>query len=293
MKIAQITFHQISSKMWSLSALLFALAVAMAPLAGFAAGKQERIKPIRKPSYDPEAERVGLFEGLEEEKLSYKMIMKDRSAGTLLVKNDTDEPITVDLPPGLVGVHVIGQFDDAGGGGFGNDAGGGGGGGQQQAVGGGGGGFGGGGFGGGGFGGGGQGGFFSIPPEKVVAVPLQTVCLEYGKGEPSPKSRYQLVRVEEYTDDKELQAFLNLYGSRKANSHAAQAAAWVLTDGLTWREAVNKRKGTVGGSAGTPFFSRADLQTAWNMISVSKSVAAQDKEDGPAKTEPRTRRSIR
>ena len=60
---------------------------------------------------------------------------------------------------------------------------------------------------GGGMMGGGGGGFFSIPPEKTVQVPLTTVCLEHGKAEPRTKMTYKLVKLEEYTSDPALQGF--------------------------------------------------------------------------------------
>ena len=176
--------------------------------------KQKRKKPITKLTYDADAPRVELFKGIEDGTLSTKVIMKDKHEGRLLVENLTSKAVTVELPDAVVAQQffpqILNQIDGGTGGlGTGNNNNGSGSN-QQQNVGGGfgGGGFGGGGnqFGGGGGFGGGQ-GFFSIPAEKVVAVPMNTVCLEYGKREPSSRSNYKLVKVEDYTEDKQLQEF--------------------------------------------------------------------------------------
>ena len=90
-------------------------------------------RPISNPKFDPAADRVALFDGMEAGQLETKVIANGAEHGTLLITNTTDEPLTVEMPSSFVTVHVLKQFGQ-GGGGFGQGGGGGfgqGGGGQQ------------------------------------------------------------------------------------------------------------------------------------------------------------------
>ena len=229
--------------------MIGALASMMATSSFSEAGSKpsEARKPvITKPKFDPSAERVEFFKGMEDGQLETRFVPKDASGGFLLVTNTTGEPVTVDLPDAFVAVQVLKQMGGMGmgGGGMGGGGMGGGqqgGGGNQNAGGGmGGGGMGGGGMGGGGMGGmggGGQqggGGFFSIPPERTVRVPYVSACLNHGKPDPSARLEYKLVPVDKYTDDKVLAELIRMVGTGKVNQHSAQAAIWTRTDNMSW-----------------------------------------------------------
>ena len=238
--------------------ILGAVASVMASPSDAEAGSKptEARKPvITKPRFDPSAERVEFFKGMEDGQLATRFVPKDASGGFLLVTNTTEEPVTVDLPEAFVAVQVLKQFGGGGGGmmgggGMGGGGGGMGGGGQgggggQNAgggMGGGGGGMGGGGLGGGGQGGGGQGGggFFSIPPERTVRVPYVSACLNHGKPDPSARLEYKLVPVEEYTKDEVLAELIRMVGTGRVNQHSAQAAIWTRTDNMSWQELAAK-----------------------------------------------------
>ena len=220
--------------------------------------RRETRKPaITNPKFDPTAERVGLFEGMEDGRLSSKVVANDSTGGFVFVSNTSDQPVTVELPDSFVTVQVLKQFGGGGqGGGFGGGGQGGGGGGQGGQQGGGnqsgGGGFGGGqqggGQGGGGMGGGGQGGgFFSIPPERSVKVPFVLTCLNHGKPDPNSRIEYKLVRVEEYTDDVVLQELIRMVGTGKLNQHSAQAAIWTRTDNMSWQQLAAKNHRGIQG----------------------------------------------
>ena len=218
----------------------------------------EARKPvITKPKFDPTAEKVEFFQGMEEGQLETKFVPKDANGGFLLVTNTTDEPVTVELPEAFVAVQVLKQFGGMGGvgmggmgagmGGMGGGGMGGMGGGQNQNVGGGMGGMGGGGMGGmggggmGGMGGGGMGGgFFSIPPERTVRVPYVSACLNHGKPDPSARLEYKLVPGEEYTKDEILGELIRMVGTGRVNQHSAQAAIWNRTDNMSWQELASK-----------------------------------------------------
>lgn len=285
----------------ALGMLSLALAAACLVLqdssATWAAGKTSK-RPLKKLTYDPNAEEVDLFKGMESGQLKVKLIPQNALGGNVLIENTTDKPLTVKLPQAAVGVpkHLAqfgGGFGGGGQGGFGGGGGLGGGGlggggGQQQT----GGGFGGGGLGGGGQGGfgggGGQGGFFgggaaSIPPEQVGSIPFNSVCLQHGKPEPSVKSEYVLVPVEKFSDDPVLHQLLAAVGTGKVDTQAAQAAAWHLTDKMSWDQLANKAVQHTGGVAPTPYFSQAQLAGAQALLAQAKK---RSEEEPAPKAEP-------
>lgn len=251
-----------------------------------AESKSERnnSRPITKLQYDPGAESVELFKGMEEGLLETKVIANGPMGGNLLITNNSDQPLTVEMPQAFVTVQVLKQFGGMGGGGLGGGGfggggmgggmGGQGGGGQQNQGGGLGGGQGGGGLGGGGMGGGmgGQGGgagFFSIPPEKTVRLPYVSVCLEHGKADPTPRATYKIVPVDEYTKDPVLQELITMVGTGRLPAQGAQAAVWTRTDNMSWQELSQKFSYNALG-AKIPYFSGVQLQTAQTIVATAE-----------------------
>lgn len=264
---------------------------------------------ITNPKFDAAAEKVALFDGMDEGKFEVTVIAKDEKEGNVLIENKTDKPLTVVLPDAIVGVPVLKQFGGVGmgvgGGGVGGVGGqgqnqfGGAGGQQNQGFGGGfgggggGGGFGGGGFGGGGFGGGGLGGgFFSIPPEKVVRVPYTSVCLNHGKAEPTPKTPYRLVRVESYTSDAALQELIRMVGTGRIDKTSAQAAAWHLTDKMSWQQLASKEVEQLGGQGNLPYFTRGQLQQAQTLVAQAVEGGRERAEKEAADPNAKTRKPV-
>jgi hypothetical protein len=230
---------------------------------------------ITKPKLDPSAPVVDLFKGMEDKQLSTKLLQKDSKSGNLLIENLTKETITVDMPESFVGVHVLNQGGFGGGqqggqqgGGGGGQSTGGGGGGQQG--------------GGGGQQGGGGGGFFSIPPGKVVRLAVTSVCLEYGKPEPSVRMEYKIFPVEHFSKDPILKELLNLVASGRINRNVAQAAAWNIANGKSWRELAAMKFRTAGNRPDTPHFSHAQLAYAQNLVAAAKQRAIDKKDRKPA-----------
>ena len=72
---------------------------------------------ITKLKFDPSAETVELFKGMEEGVLETKVIALGPFGGNLLISNKTDKPLTIDMPQSFVTVHVLKQFGQQGGGG--------------------------------------------------------------------------------------------------------------------------------------------------------------------------------
>jgi hypothetical protein len=172
-------------------------------------------------------------------------IPRSSKSANIMMKNRTKRKLNVRMPEAFAGVPILGQMGGMGmgGGGMGMGGGGGQGGGGQQGMGGGGGGMGmgGGGQGGGmGMGGGGMGGFQNIEPGRVRKVKVATVCLEHGKKDPNPRIKYDIVPIENFTRNTQVIELCRMLGSGKLDQMSAQAAAWHLTDNLSWQQLVQK-----------------------------------------------------
>jgi hypothetical protein len=272
--------------------LLATVCVAVALMAGSVDAKKKSKGAITKLTVDPKAPVVQLFEAMDDKKIAVKLIQISSKKGNLLVENMTDETITVQLPEAFVGVHVLNQIGGLGGGLGGGGQQGGGGGGQTAG--------GGGGQQGGGLGGGGQqggigggGNFFSIPPEKLVRVSVTSVCLEYGKPEPTAKMEYRIMPVEAVSKDPVLKKLLTFVATGRINENSAQAAAWVLASGKTWNELANLKHRRLGGRPSPHMFNRAELLYAQNLIAEAKRQVEADKKKPKTEVKPKQPRKER
>lgn len=264
-------------------------------------------RPITNPKFDPTGESVELFAAIEAGQINANMIPKNALGGTVFIENKTDKPLNVKLPDAVIGVPINAQFGGGGMGGMGGGMGGMGGGmggmgggmgGGQQMMGGGmgggmggmGGGMGGMGGGMGGMGGGGGGGFFSVPPERIVAVQFNSVCLQHGRPDPTPSNKYRLVPVEQVSKDPVLYELLAAVGTGKVDSQAAQAAAWTISDKMTWQQLAAKTIKHLGGQPPTPYFSQNQLMGAQQILAMAVEKSANRKDETPEPVEPRTAR---
>lgn len=240
--------------------------------------------PIRKLAFDPSAPVVDLFDGIERETLSVRVVPKDEFLSNVFITNETAQPVTVGGPRAAAAVHLLPQFLPGnngtignGTGVFGNTGTGTGNGqtdpaqsvaGPMQPTG-----------TGSGFPGGQQQpqnqpfppSFFSIPAEKTVQLQLQTVCLDYGRREPNAKLTYQLRRLEDTVSDPVLRIVLQRYEPNKTDRKALQAAAWHLANGLNWKELAAKQDVHAGGII-TPHFTSHQIRTAQRLIEEAENV---------------------
>ena len=219
----------------------------------------EAAKPVPEGSSADAA--IGLFEAQGAGQIDVKLIPKDSTAGTVVVTNKTQQPLSIKLPEAFAGVPVLGQRRGGAGGANGGNLNSAAGGGNQSL----GGGFGGGGGlnGGGGIGGGGGGGgFFNVPAERAIKLKVVIVCLEHGKRDPSPQVAYDMVPIESYTKDEKLIELMKVFGRGEVDQRAAQAAAWHLANGLSWQELAEKIGAKHISGATEPYFSTAELQRA-------------------------------
>jgi hypothetical protein len=180
----------------------------------------------------PAAERVELFAASRAGQLELKVVPKDASQATVVIRNKTDRPLSIQLPAAFVGMPVLAQDGgnnrgNRGGNNSSSTS-------SNQS-------FGGGMMGGmgGGFGGG-MGGFMDVGPERVAKIKVATVCLEHGKDDPNPRVAYELKPIEAFTDKAELIEVCKMLGLGELDQVSAQAAAWHLSDGLSWQELARK-----------------------------------------------------
>ncbi len=242
--------------------------------------QKRRLATISKTQTAAEGfEAVEMFAAMETGDV--EVTIKARSAidSNILVKNNTDRPLSVQMPKTFSAVPVMRQF---GGGGFGGGGrggglgggglGGGGLGGGGQGIGGGfGGGGGGGGFGGGGLGGGrgGGGGAFNIPPGKVGKVAVKTVCLEHGKKDPKSHIDYKIQPLSILKDDPKIAEMMTMLANDEIAQPVAQAAAWNVTDNKSWQElSVMNRVESMNGYF-ERFFTRNQLLFAQQVVSLA------------------------
>lgn len=250
-------------------------------------------KASRQLTWDRSAPIVDLFQGMESGRIKVQMSAMNANTANLLVKNLTDQPLTVSVPKAAVGVPILPQFavpapangnanpavgplnqvigNNVQGNGertqmvggqiqpFGN---------QQQ-----------------GFpkdnnnqGMNGQ-GLFSIPPERAVQLRMRTVCLDYGLPEPHLGVNYELRSVESVSSNPVLRQLLEGYSTR-VNQTEMQAAAWHLASDLSWKQIANLPNPEVPFGL-APMFTPAQVESAQDLVQRAQK-AAESEEQQPA-----------
>lgn len=247
-------------------------------------------RPIKKPTYDPKADVVELFDGIDDGSLDVSMIANNDLSVNVFFTNKTDRPLTVKLPHAVAAVQVLKQQQGlVGQPGAGNGRGSGqGNGGQSQGVG-----F---GFGqqgrgtgqGNGFNNGQQGGnnpfqgqaFFSIPAEKVVMLSEKGLCLNHDRPNPKPRLAYQIVPLDTVNDSPVLIEVIRSHTSGSVATPVAQAAAWHVANGLTWRDLETKMIDHLG-RPDSPYFTRSQVDAARKVIEQAEERVAARKSSPP------------
>ena len=241
--------------------------------------EKKRLSRISKTTTPVEGfESVEMFSAMESGDVEVIIKTKSSADANIIVKNNSDKPLAIGMPAAFSAVPVLrqggfgGGGGGLGGGGRGGGGGFGGGGGQQGIGGGAGGGRGGGGFGGGGGGrgGGGGGGVFNIPPGKVGKVAIKTVCLEHGKKEPKSHIDYVIQPLEALNSDPKVKEMIRMLAEDEVSQNVAQAAAWNVTDNLSWEElSVKNRVESQMGGRTERYFNRNELLIAQQAVAVS------------------------
>lgn len=234
-----------------------------------------------------DAETVELFSAVKAGDVEVKLVPKDTTQATVIVKNLTKKPLRIQMPAAFAGVPVLAQDDFGGGAGdFGGGGGdlGGGQGQQQQALGGG---MMGGGMGGMGMGGGMMGGgMFNVAPERVRKVKVATVCLEHGKKDPNPRVPYELRPLKSFTSNPQVAEVCMMLARREIDQVSAQAAAWHLTDKLSWNELARKVKVKHLNGSVEMYFTPNKVRRAMKIVQAAKQRASKRaKQKSPGETD--------
>ncbi len=250
--------------------------------------EQKRLSRIWKTQTPVQGfESVEMFAGMKSGQIEVVIKTKDEANVNLMVKNNSDKPLAIEMPPAFAAVPVMAQglgmgggggMGGMGGGGMGGMGGGGMGGmggqgtGGGMGGGGGGGGFGGGGMGGmggGGMGGMGGGGVFNIPPGRVGKVALKTFCLEHGKPNPRPRMDYTIAPIEVLSSDPKVAEMCRMLANDEITQPVAQAAAWNTANGLSWQELLVKNRVELMGGYFERYFSPQQLMMAQQVVRIS------------------------
>ena len=246
---------------------------------------------------------VNVFEGMQTRQIEVKLTQKSEKSGTLFLRNPTKEAVTVQFPESFVGIHVTNpnfRLDGAGQAfaqlsgstaqSTGNsinfpvrsitqsdapepesldkaqtekaddrsreekaekDAA------KQRQV--------------------------EVPPGKTIQLPVTSVCLEYGKPEPNSKMAYLVIPVERYSRNPIFQELLPLFAKHRISQKTAQAAAWHVSNGLSWVELSSLMD---QGPVPTPMFNRATLQQASLLVNKAKAIAIQRQAEVRKKPKP-------
>ncbi len=133
----------------------------------------------------------------------------------------------------------------------------------------------------GGMGGMGMGGFFDVAPERAGKIKVATVCLEHGKLDPNPRVAYELRPITDFTNDLAVAEVCSMLGAGKLDQSTAQAAAWHLTDGLTWQELASKIKVKHLNGTVEMYFNAQQLQVANQVAQLAREKAEKAKTVSP------------
>lgn len=222
-----------------------------------------------------------LFAAIESGALEARYIASSANSGRLLLRNTTGEPFNIRLPEHFAAVPVLAQFDfdsifdpdsqqkqpQPVGGPFsniGNPLNSGSGNGNQGA---------------------GQAppfNFFNqncIEPERVAQIRVTTVCLDHGAPDPRASMPYRLVPLETVNSDPRLADVLASFGAGECDQEVTQAAAWHVTDGMSFKQLGQLKGERRVTQPRAPLFSRQQLRKAEKLV---EEAAEKEKGRGPA-----------
>jgi hypothetical protein len=224
-------------------------------------------KPVTlSPKLDRDALTVALFDAIESSQIDARLVHRDEKSGNLFIENLTGTTLNIKLPNAFVGVHVLNQagfdFSQLTQNGQGTQSGSGNSGGQVT---------------GGGAAGNNQnatgltgGPIFSIPPDRIIRVPVKSVCLEHGKQSPLPRMEYRVAPVEAFSSDPVLREVLTLVARGEIRQQVGQAIAWHLANGKSWKQLAQLRTPQLAGLPGIPVFLQRDVQEAESVLTAVK-----------------------
>jgi hypothetical protein len=115
---------------------------------------------------------------------------------------------------------------------------------------------------------------FTVLAGKTLAVRVPTVCLEYGRREPTPRMPYRLEPLAKASQDPRVALILGGLANGQLSQKVAQAAAWHLASGRTWEQLAAEVIDRAGGDPDLPVFSAAELTAAKRAVEISTKLTA-------------------
>lgn len=115
---------------------------------------------------------------------------------------------------------------------------------------------------------------FTVAPGKTIALRSLTVCLDYGRREPTTRMPYRLVAIETVSHDPRLALVLGGLASGQISQKVAQAAAWHVSSGRTWEQLTAEVIDRAGGDPDVPVFSAAELVAAKRVVEIAARLSA-------------------
>jgi len=218
----------------------------------------------------PASEKVELFAAMKADQIEVKLVPKDATQSTVIIRNKTDKPLSIRLPDAFVGRPILAQDGGDGGGGRNNNSSSSSN--SNQSMG--------GGMGGMGMGGMGMGGgFLDAGADRAGKFKVPTVCLEHGKADPNPRVPYEIAPIAEFTQDAALVEVCQMLGREELDQKTAQAAAWHLSDKLSWQELAAKIGVKHLNGSVEAFFQPQHVQGAVQAVQVAHQRAAKKQAD--------------
>jgi len=102
---------------------------------------------------------------------------------------------------------------------------------------------------------------YKLAPKKFIEETVRTVCLEYGKADPTPKMKYEMRPLSDVTTRKEVQVLCELRGNNAVHPDVLQAATWNLNNDMSWDD-LNAKQITSMGNRPRPYFAQGVLEAA-------------------------------
>ena len=120
---------------------------------------------------------------------------------------------------------------------------------------------------------GGRGGGWFVAPEKTVREKIRTVCLEHGKNDPYGGQEYALVPIETISENKTTRALVEMLGDDNVDQQALQAAVWNQENEVSMDELAQKVYQPAGNVTPRPWFSAEQLEASSELIKAAETRA--------------------
>jgi len=208
-----------------------------------------------------EATEVELFDAIKSGQADVRVIPRDSTVLTLMVKNTTDRPLRLQMPPALVAAPILAQqpfpnlFQNNNNNNNNNSSG-------NQAV---------------GFRPGQNNNnnnnnnngpfnpFMNVPAGREIKVRLPCVCLEHGKPDPTARVAYELRPLSDFSTDRRVATAIASLGEKNADQLVIQLAVWNMVNEKSWDELAAMKTSSLPAFA-EPRFDRQELAQALQLV---------------------------